>query len=165
MFVCTHSLADSLTRARTHKHAHAHDLYAYIRTDDHSARSAHEAYNLKKEEAKVVHPQTPRGSRIGRDATPSPAVARLQHLLVQSKVVINASLSVCIGVYQCQFACMQAPVHGWQCVCARARMYLCVSVLVYSCVCVHRIQETPPYLSIYRSRNTPLAAKHRLRLE
>ena len=102
MFVCTHSLADSLTRAHTHKHAHAHDLYAYIRTDDHSARSAHEAYNLKKEEAKVVavvHPQTPRGSRIGRDATPSPAVARLQHLLVQSKVVINASLlvySVCV---------------------------------------------------------------------
>ena len=136
MFVRTHSLAHS--RARTLKHAHAHDLYANIRTDDHSARSAHEAYNLKKEEAKVVHPQTPRGSRMGRDATPSPAVARLQHLLVQSQVVINASLRVCIGVYQCQFACMQAPVHGWPCVCVCA--HVCIFMCVRAClfrVCVY----------------------------
>ena len=90
----------------------------------------------------MVHPQTPRGSRMGRDATPSPAVARLQHLLVQSKVFINANLRVCIGVYQCQFACIQAPVHGWPCVCARARMYFyvcpCMSIpCVCVCVCVY----------------------------
>ena len=137
MFVCTHSLADSLTRAHTHKHAHAHDLYAYIRTDDHSARSAHEAYNLKKEEAKVVHPQTPRGSRMGRDATPSPAVARLQLLLVQSQVVINASL-FCVyalvfinaSLRVCRHLCMAGSV----CVRAHVCIYVCPCLSIRVCV-------------------------------
>ena len=81
------------------------------------------------------------------------------------------SMPVC---FVCMHWCLSMPVCvyagtcAWLavCVCARARMYFyvcpCVSI---PCVCVHRIQVTPPYLSIYRSRNTPLAAKHRLRLE
>ena len=121
--VCTH--ARSFMRSRTHKYAHTHDMYAYIRTDDHSARSAHEAYNLKKEEAKVVYPQTPRGSRSGRDATPSPAVARLQHLLVQSKVFINASLRVCIVCICAWLVCWRVCI----CMCVRTCLFrMCVYI-------------------------------------
>ena len=65
----------------------------------------------------MVHPQTPRGSRIGRDATPSPAVARLQHLLVQSK-----------GGYQCQFECMHWCLSMPVCVYAGTCAWLAVCV-------------------------------------